>query len=523
MTVTSQSAKSAGPARRGARPLTTYSLVVLLTAAASIAWVFLTPLGSVPDEPSHVQYAAAVVRGQTGTSSDGVVTIPNGIITGTYRASCTGFAPLATTRCQSTIAPDSTPMPVPNPSAGYPPLYFVIVGLPTLTGFDATTWYVMRLLSVTIGIGLLAAFIPVSRRYPPGWLVTGMLLAVTPMATYMLGSVNPNGAEIIAGLATTVGIGLLMVASRAGDPVGFVRTATPTALALSYLILARPRSYLLAAGLAAVALILMPRGTASLVAGSRRALAARVAVPAAALVAAVTFDTLSRRPSGNDQLPLNMGVVLRTAASLIDDWVIEMVGIFGWRDFRPPIGLAFAWLAGIAAIAVMAMAAAHWRGRVGLAVLVIGGTVIAPVFVLLTVFRDGAGYQGRYQMPLTVGIPVLAAAILATSDVRPRDLGSRVAGWAPWGAAVIYLLVWGGSVLRYSVGLPIPSLGQVSQVWTWWLNPWGTALVVASASAFAACTALVSIRIRALSAWSDSAKPGQPEDEPVSGTSDVSV
>ncbi len=486
-----------------------YALVVLLAAAASVVWVFLTPLGSVPDEPSHAQYAAAVVRGQTGTSSDGVVTIPGGVATGTYLASCTAFAPIATTRCQSTIVADTAPVTVAIPSAGYPPLYFAIVGIPTLAGFDETTWYLMRLLSVAIGIGLLAAFIPVSRRWPTGWLATGVLLAVTPMASYLVASVNPNGAEIFAGLATSVGIGLLMVASRSGDSEGFVRAATPTMLALSYLILARPRSYLLAAGLVTVAMIVMPRGTASMVKASGRRLAVRAALPALALVLAILFENLTRRSLSGDQPVINLGVILRTAASLLDDWVIEMVGIFGWRDFRPPTGIAVAWLAGILALAVMALAAGRWRDRVGLAALIVGGTAVAPVAVLLLLFRDGAGYQGRYQMPLTVGITVLAAATLAAANVQPGSLGRRLAAWAPWGAALLYALVWGGSVLRYGLGLPVPSLGQLPQAWDWWLNPFGSALLLGALASYAWLSALLSGRLRARDAW---VHPDQPDD-----------
>lgn len=488
----------------GRRRTSLYALLVALAAAASFTWMFLTPLGSVPDESSHVQYAAAVVRGQIGSGEFGrTVTIPRDVVSGTYRATCTAFAPLATTRCQVPIQPDSTPVSMEPGSAGYPPLYFAIVGLPTLAGFNETSWYLMRALSVGLGIGLLAAFIPASRRHPTAWPIVGAVLGLTPMATYMLASVNPNGVEIFAGLAASIGITFLMLAARARDGASFVQAATPTALALSYLILARPKSYLLAAGLVTVGLLVLPRGTWSIVRANARAVALRVSAPALALVAALSFEVLTRHAAEAATVPVSIGLALRSAAAQIDYWVIEMVGIFGWRDFRPPVGLAFFWLAGIGAITVIALAAARWRQRIGLVVFVVGGTVIAPTFVLLTLFRDGVGYQGRYQMPLTVGIPIVAAGILAAEYVAPGALGRRLAGWLVWGSAIVYALIWGGSVLRYAVGLPVPGPAQFAEIWAWWLNPAGTVLLVISLVGYLALVAVLSRLMGTSAAWSD--------------------
>jgi hypothetical protein len=332
-------------------------------------------------------------------------------------------------------------------------------------------------------------------------LAVGALLALTPMATYMLASVNPNGAEIFAGLSVAVGIGLLLSAAHRASSEDFVRAAGPTALALSYLILARPKSYLLAAGLLAVAVMIVPRGTAALARESARPLLLRSLAPLSALVAALAFDHAARHEVSAGGQPAGLGALLRVVVASVDDWVAEMIGIFGWRDFMPPAGLAFTWLAAIAAVVVIALAAGSWRARTGLTALVIGGAVVAPTFVLVTVFPGGAGYQGRYQMPLTVGIPILAAAVLMTSAVHPGPLGRRLATWLPWGTAVVSLLIWGGSIVRYSVGLPPPPIGQVSEIWTWWLNPVGTLLVIAAFVAYVASAALISRRLGRPEAW----------------------
>jgi len=104
-------------------------------------------------------------------------------------------------------------------------------------------------------------------------------------------------------------------------------------------------------------------------------------------------------------------------------------------------------------------------------------------------------------MPLTVGVSVLAAAIMAAAGVLPATLGRRVAGLGPWCAAVLYLLVWGGSVVRYAVGLPVPSPSQIHQIWTWWLNPWGTVLVGAACAAYLVGTHALSRQLRTPSTW----------------------
>ena len=52
---------------RAVQPSTTISAaVVLYVLAAGALWAAVTPPGGVPDEPSHVVYAAGAVRGDLG-------------------------------------------------------------------------------------------------------------------------------------------------------------------------------------------------------------------------------------------------------------------------------------------------------------------------------------------------------------------------------------------------------------------------------------------------------------------------
>jgi hypothetical protein len=111
----------------------------------------------------------------------------------------------------------------------------------------------------------------------------------------------------------------------------------------------------------------------------------------------------------------------------------------------------------------------------------------------------------------------VASGILAALALVPGPLGRRVAAWVPWATAVLYVLIWGGSILRYALGLPLPGLGQFREIWTWWLNPLGTAAALIAFGAYAVSVFGLSRRLGRTEAWREIA------DEPTEATADAAV
>jgi hypothetical protein len=168
----------------------------------SSAWTFATPLMGVPDEPAHVIKAAAVVRGElTGRDMpDGgafqLVTVPAGI--GYYDTfGCFAQKKEITPSCVAAFAGDrSEPVAARTSAGNYNPLYYAIVGLPSLVHHGAGAVYGMRLISALLSCLFLAsAFSALSRLPRRKWAMTATAAAMTPMVLFLNGAVNPNSLE----------------------------------------------------------------------------------------------------------------------------------------------------------------------------------------------------------------------------------------------------------------------------------------------------------------------------------------
>ena len=106
-----------------------------------------------------------------------------------------------------------------NTSAGrYPPLYYAIVGIPSLVSDSTGGIYAMRLVDAAlsalfVALALTSICVWSRRRF----MLVGVLLALTPMTLFLGGVVNPNGPEICAALCMWTA-GLILVLERADDP-----------------------------------------------------------------------------------------------------------------------------------------------------------------------------------------------------------------------------------------------------------------------------------------------------------------
>ena len=460
-------------------------LGVLVVALLAACWSLLSPLASVPDEPAHVIYAAAVVRGELGAPG-GVVDVPASAADA-GRITCTAFKSGVTADCIPALVSGQDSTPSVTPAAGYPPLYYALVGWPSLLGFGESTWYVMRLLSVLLGAVLLAAGTAVWPGQQP-FLAVGLLLAATPMTLFLLGSVNPNGAEIVAGVAVALGVTGLIQRVRTTS----VRRvdALLVALPFAYLCVARPSTYLLALGLVgALGISAVGRSLAS---GRLLLLAGPVALATAVLAdVAGRWGRVGGAPgaAGADSTASLRGALSATLHHG-SSWAQESVGLFGWRDHQVPPAFRVVWLLAIAVLVVAALRHGRAASRASLIALIAGGFVVGPFFVLLTVFGGAVGYQGRYAMALTQAVPVLAAAVLAAAQVRlPARLaaGTTIVAYALGVAALL------GSGLRYAVGLPLPRASALIDTVVW-VPPTWPGLVVALAMS-AAAAALLALRL----------------------------
>ena len=111
-------------------------------------------------------------------------------------------------------------------------------------------------------------------------------------------------------------------------------------------------------------------------------------------------------------------VTLLLISGRTQEYVQNMIGNFGWLDTPAPPLTYVAWYVAAGAVTLLALSSARVRPKIALALLICA-VAVAP-FVLQLPTASGAGliWQGRYALPLAVGVPLLAALLLG--EQRPQ-------------------------------------------------------------------------------------------------------
>ncbi len=424
---------------------TSWVLLFILFALAETAWSLCVPLFSGPDEPTQVVKAAAVSHLQflgdpawRGNTPFIKVRVANSFATSTgipdclisdsrANGSCEPHFPLSKTKDPSKLTTTASYV------GRYPPLYYLVVGIPSLFGTGAGSVYGMRLIS-----GLLSAFFlawavwlallrPTRRaRYLA---LAGVFAAATPSVLYFGAVVNPNGLEISSALCAFASLMVL-----ATSPVE-KKATTPLVIATVSSVV-----FVTARGLSplwmAICLVsifgIAYRGRTKQILSTTggRASAAVVGIATLASLAwiwvAKTLE-VGGMPDPHQTWPVR----LENSISKIPVLLHEMVGVFGWvdlsgtslaRDFTAPPVAFFGW--GICvALAVLVGLRTHLRYAL---IFLIGCTLLLPALIESVQAKNvGFVWQGRYSLPLAVGIPCLIGFGIAGSIPETRRRSTK--------------------------------------------------------------------------------------------------
>ncbi len=469
--------------------IVSFALFFLLGAA----WAGASPIFSGPDEAAQAVKAAAVVRGQLGGTAgpDGhhwLVRVPGPFSTSSVVAfSLCYFARTNESgSCGLTFTGPRTTQVVSTQFGAYPPLYYAVVGLPSLAGVSATSVYLMRLVSAALSSAFLASAVAsalVWRR--SRLLVVGLVAAVTPVVIYLGATVNDSGLEISAAICLWVSALVLLVDP---PPNGATRLLARTVVAGSALAFARPLSplWLIVVGATALAL----GGTRHLRAHlARRSRWVWVAVLAASTGLAlgwtvtVGVDVLGKPLGAEASAPHVAAFML----SHTPTYLRQAVGMFSFDNVPAPL---FTFVVSTTVVTVLVVAAVVLGRRRHVIVLLslIAAAILIPLAIELVEARKyGLLWQGRYSVPLAAGVPLVAALIVGRGASRPDHL-RRPAAMAivAIGLAHIGGFVW--ALHRFVVGAhgpwstshalwepPVPAgilllaFVLIAFVWTWWM------------------------------------------------------
>ncbi|MBC7761016.1 MAG: DUF2142 domain-containing protein [Candidatus Saccharibacteria bacterium] len=445
-----------------ARRVKTFAASWAFLAVVATLWALATPIGAAPDEPAHLIKAASVVRGEfIGERVPGgnMVRVPE-YIAFSFDQTCYAFHPDVSADCMKAVPGDTDRTVDARTTAGlYNPLYYALIGWPSLLFGDSSGILAMRIVSAILETLFFAiSFALISSWHRATIPLVGFAVAVTPMTLFLAGTVNPNSLEISATVAAFVGLWtVLRSASSNAMPlhlsIVFVAAsiaANMRGLSLLWLALALGTP-LLASKRDALRSLWRQRGTRLAVAG----IVITAAAAAAWVISTNSLGAATSEPGAVSNVPGAgsspwSGFVWTLSSTF--EYAKGIVGVFGWLDTPAPDFVYFCWAA--LAGGLLIVCATVLRGRAALPTLALGSGVLLLPAILQAYYIHAGGiiWQGRYILPLFVCLTV--AAGIALSEVVPvnRRLSMRIFAsvLALWGLA--QFASFATALKRYAVG-----------------------------------------------------------------------
>jgi hypothetical protein len=284
-------------------------------------------------------------------------------------------------------------------------------------------------------------------------------------------AVNPSAPETAAALATWA-CGLVVVSELRAGKEPDRSLVIQLGIAASTLVLARQISMFWLALIALILAALLGRDALRRLwrSTSTRIWAAVVAgCVAAQLLWIVLADGLNLSVPIGFKPTLSNAELVRETVGRVGRFYLEMLGKLGWLDTTLP-GLTYLFLtAALGALVLLAIAVGS-RPYVIAMLAAMAITVVTPIVLEAWQYRTyGLYWQGRYTLPIAVGVPLLAVFALQS------ETGRRVLlrGWfvpALGGMLVVaHVLAFYQALRRWSVG----ANGSVF----YWLHPDWTSIV----------------------------------------------
>lgn len=441
----------------------------VLLAVLGTLWALATPIGGSPDEPAHVVKAASVVRGELlpseMISTGGVVHVP-AAFAAEYQQGCFAFFADTPASCAPPFTGDPSAIVESYSSASlYNPVYYWLVGWPSLVLPDTTGIYAMRIVSAVLCSFFIAACFWMigswrTRRVPS----LGVLAALTPMAVYLMGTVNPNALEFTAGLALFAGmLGItlhpnprLLGSRLALVVIASILVSNTRGISALWVAVLLVLPLILLTGRQLLALLKLPAVIVSIL---------LIAIGALASVWwTLSSNSLGTGPSNGPEIVQDVpGVGLSIPEGFLGEIgnfylrMRQIVGVLGWLDTQLH---PFVYVITYVFLGLLALGLALWvRGRMLVFSITLGlAFFFLPPFVqAFFVTKGGFIWQGRYSLILFMALMLGWAACIGASAGFQRWRRSRgllgavaVLAGAAWAVSSIY--AFAQAMRRFTTG-----------------------------------------------------------------------
>jgi hypothetical protein len=334
-----------------------------------------------------------------------VIDVPAGYATLEDIPVCFAFNDGRDATCAPAISSDGQIVEARPYTGTYPPLTAILQSPGGF--FDAPVGLVvMRLCTVLVTAGLLSSAVVAVRRLGGGLAIVGLAVILTPVTISIMAAINPSALEIAAAACLWPSLVDIL---RPG-PVDR-RAVWRAVIAACVFTMARPVSPAFFAVVIATIAIAMPWQTQlKAIARDRRSWiwAGLVGV---AFVFATAWILIARPDQAVIGLPdpRSTGDQIHASLSMIPKRTGQLIGPIGWLDVPLPSFLVRIWLGVSVFLLFLGLVFGSWRRRLAL-VLLTAGVLLGPTLAEVPSASDyGLIWQGRYTLPIAMGIPILAA------------------------------------------------------------------------------------------------------------------
>lgn len=426
-------------------------------------WAFAAPYDGPPDEQQHVLRAAGIFQGEILPKTGNILDGPQSL----HRwPPCFPQHVNIAASCATPPGGSEAITPTYVSEARFNPIYYIVTGWPLAFWPNYQGIVLSRLITGALIAALLAfALVAANRWTRHRALVAGMVVAVTPMIAHLGGAVNPNGVEIAAGVALFAALIAVVHEQRQG-----VNRAAVALAGVSASVLVTPRFSGLMWVAVILAVMLIPSSWTRIkeLALSRWMQIWAGVVVLATIASAVWTVVANTAQVGSGNKGMTVNEILKGA--LFDMWpnvVNQMVGVMGWAETLQPRLIYVAWFMAVGVLLLGAFALGGRGDRWRILLLVVG--TFAPLLGMELLLVNSIGWfnQGRYFLPGAVGLPLLAAHILAKRGFTAVQLRATTRMLAIL-LLPIHLVCLAYTMCRWQSGLQILNPFKGS-----WMPPYG--------------------------------------------------
>jgi hypothetical protein len=298
----------------------------------------------------------------------------------------------------------------------YQPVYYFVTGLPSLIFPTFTGMYLMRLTSdllnaffITLGIWGASKF----RKYNKLMLLS-FFISLTPSVIYFSSMENPNGLEMTSALSAWI-LGFL-ISSEPEDSkpwVYFIISLCTLSIlrALSpYFCLLIIFTVFLCADKDTIKAILKKK--AARIGALFVTISCLGSIIWVALAGPIIFNNLFVTPNYHTDFFHRLLLSFDRVFPIYS----QDLAVFGWTNVSSPAFILIMWLVPTMLLILCSFLVSGIKDKL-IVFLAVNATWGVPVFLqALESYHFGPWWQGRYAMPMIVGLPVLSAYVLTKSQ-----------------------------------------------------------------------------------------------------------